>query len=81
MVTDQFIELVLGHYMFNWELYFLGVGLAQWVARSTVNRGCVTGHIKDPVPLIGKKRGLSPSGRFPPRFIHRVIIVTGLNKL
>ena len=40
-----------------------------------------TGHIKDPVPLIAKRRGLSPSGRFPPSFIHQVIIITGLNKL
>ena len=40
-----------------------------------------TGHIKDPVPLIGKRRGLSPGGRFPPSFIHQVIMVTGLNKL
>ena len=40
-----------------------------------------TGHIKDPVPLIEKRRGLSPGGRFPPSFIHQVIIITGLNKL
>ena len=40
-----------------------------------------TGHIKDPVPLIETRRGLSPSGRFPPSFIHQVIIITGLNKL
>ena len=30
-----------------------------------------TGHIKDPVPLIEKGRGLSPGGRFPPSFIHQ----------
>ena len=41
----------------------------------------VTGHIKDPVPLIEKRRGLSPGGRFPPNFNHQVIIITGLNKL
>ena len=41
---------------------------------------CTTGHIKDPVPLIEKRRGLSPGGRFPPSFII-VIIITGLNKL
>ena len=41
----------------------------------------VTGHIKDPVSLIEKRRGLSPGGRFPPSFIHQVIIITGLNKL
>ena len=40
-----------------------------------------TGHIKDPVPLIEKGRGLSPGDRFPPTFIHQVIIITGLNKL
>ena len=40
-----------------------------------------TGHIKYPVPLIEKRRGLSPGGRCPPGFIHRVIIITGLNKL
>ena len=40
-----------------------------------------TGHIKDPVPLMAKRRGLSPGGRFPPSFIHQVIIITGLNKL
>ena len=45
------------------------------------NRGCVTGYIKDPVPLVEKSRGLSPGGRFPPGFIHQVIIITGLNKL
>ena len=32
--------------------------------------------LKDPVPLIAKRRGL-----FPPSFIHQVIIITGLNKL
>ena len=36
---------------------------------------------KDPVPLIEKRRGLSPGGRFPPSFIHQVIIITGPNKL
>ena len=39
-----------------------------------------TGHIKDPVPLI-KRRASCPGGRFPPSFIHQVIIITGLNKL
>ena len=42
---------------------------------------CVTGHIKDPVPFIEKSRASCPGGRFPPRFIHQVIIITGLNKL
>ena len=30
------------------------------------SRVYATGHIKDPVPLIEKRRGLCPSGRFPP---------------
>ena len=58
------------------------------VLRNWVNKGlgmssrvCETEHIKDPVPLIEKRRGLSPGGRFPPSFIHQVIIITGLNKL
>ena len=42
------------------------------------SRVYATGHIKD--PLI-EKRGLSPGGRFPPSFIHQVIIITGLTKL
>ena len=41
----------------------------------------VTGHIKDPMPLIEKRRGLFPGGWFPPSSIHQVIIITGLNKL
>ena len=45
------------------------------------SRVCATGHIKDPVPLIEKRRGLSPSGLFHLSFIHQVIIITGLNKL
>ena len=40
-----------------------------------------TGPIKDPVPLIEKRRGLCPGGGFPPSFIHQVTIITGLNKL
>ena len=40
-----------------------------------------TGYIKDPMSPIEKSRGLSPSGQFPPSFIHQVIIITGLNKL
>ena len=35
------------------------------------NRDYATGHIKDPVPLIEKRRGLSPGGRFPPSFINQ----------
>ena len=43
-------------------------------------RGVIELTLKDPVPLVEKSRGLSPGGRFPPSFIHQVII-TGLNKL
>ena len=35
---------------------------------------CITDFIIDHVIL-------SPDGRFPPSFIHQVIIITGLNKL
>ena len=31
----------------------------------------VTGHIKDPVPLVEKSRASCPGGRFPPSFIRR----------
>ena len=57
--------------------------LRDWVIKGLGMSSLVyaTGHIKDPVPLIGKRRGLSPGGRFPPSFIHLVIIITGLNKL
>ena len=44
-------------------------------------RLCDWAYEKDTVPLIKKRRGLSPGGRIPPRFIHQVIIITGLNKL
>ena len=56
--------------------------LRDWVIKGLgmYSRACATGHIKDPVPLIEKRRGLSSGGRFPPSFIHQVII-TGLNKL
>ena len=59
--------------------------LHDWVIKGLGMSSLVyaTGHIKDPVPLIEKRRGLSPGGRFPPSFIHhdQVIIITGLNKL
>ena len=55
----------------DWEIKGLGMSSLVYA----------TGHIKDPMPLIEKRRGLSPGGRFPPSFIHQVIIVTGLNKL
>ena len=45
------------------------------------SRVCTTVHTKDSVTLIDKRRGLSPDGRFPPSFIHQVMIITGLNKL
>ena len=57
--------------------------LRDWVIKGLgmYSRVYATGHITDPVPLIGRRRGLSPGGRFPPSFIHQVIIITGLNKL
>ena len=57
--------------------------LRDWVIKGRGMSSLVyaTGHIKDPVPLIAKRRGLAPGGRFPPSFIHQVIIITGLNKL
>ena len=57
--------------------------LRDWVIKGLGMSSLVyaTGHIKDPVPLTAKRRGLSPGGRFPPSFIHQVIIITGLNKL
>ena len=57
--------------------------LRNWVIKGLGMSSLVyaTGHIKDPVPLIEKRRGLSPGGWFSPSFIHQVIIITGLNKL
>ena len=57
--------------------------LRYWVIKGLgmYRRVYATGHIKDPMPLIAKRRGLSPGCRFPPSFIHQVIIITGLNKL
>ena len=57
--------------------------LHDWVIKGLGMSSLVyaTGHIKDLVPLIEKRRGLSPGGQFPPSFIHQVIIITGLNKL
>ena len=56
---------------FRWVIKGLGMS----------SRVYATGYIKDPVPHIEKRRGLSPGGRFPPSFINQVIIITGLNKL
>ena len=57
--------------------------LHDWVTKGLGKSSLVyaTGHIKDPVPLIAKRRGLSRGGRVSPSFIHQVIIITGLNKL
>ena len=46
--------------------------LRDWVIKGLGMSSLIyaTGHIKDPVPLIAKRRGLSPGGRFPPSFIH-----------
>ena len=38
----------------DWEIKGLGMSSLVYA----------TGHIKDPVPLIGKRRGLSPGGGF-----------------
>ena len=38
-------------------------------------------YLIDPLPLIEKSRASCPGGRFPPSFIHQVIIITGLDKL
>ena len=45
--------------------------LCDWVIKGLGVYSLVyaTGHIKDPVSLIEKRRGLSPGGRFPPSFI------------
>ena len=53
----------------------------DWVNKGGMScRVSATGHIKDPMPLIKKRRGLCP--RFPPSFIRQyLIIITGLNKL
>ena len=51
---------------------FKGLGMSSCV--------CVTGHIKDPVPLMKKSREFCPGDRFPPSFIHQEIIITGPNK-
>ena len=60
-----------------------GLNISIFKGLGMYSRVYATGHIKDPVPLIAKRRGLSPGGgRFPPGFIHQVIIIiTGLNKL
>ena len=59
-----------------------GIGFTSKVQNCSMSsRVCATGHIKDPVPLIEKSRASCPSGRFPPSFIHQIIIITGLNKL
>ena len=55
--------------------------LRDWVIKGLgmYSRVYVTGHIKDPVPLIKKRRGLSPGGRFPTSFIHQVFIISHSN--
>ena len=44
------------------------------------SRVCTTGHIKDPVSFIEKSRASCTICRFPPSFIHQVLVITGLNK-
>ena len=55
--------------------------LRDWVTKGLgmYSRVYATGHIKDPMPLIAKRRGLSPGGRFPPSFIHQEITGLKLN--
>ena len=55
----------------------------DWVTKGLgmSSRICVTGHIKDHVPLIEKGGASSPGGRFPRSFIYQVVIFTELNKL
>ena len=57
-------------------------GVHDWVIKALgmSSRVCATGHITDPVPLIEKRRASCPGGRFPPSFIHQVIVITGLNR-
>ena len=67
----------------GWTFRFPSPVLRDWVIKGLGMFSLVyaTGHMKDPVPLIKKRRGLSAGGRFLPSFIHQVIIITGLNKL
>ena len=53
----------------------------DWVMKGlgVYSRIGVTGHKQDPVPLVKQSRASCPGGRFPPSFIHQVIIITGLN--
>ena len=55
--------------------------ITNWVMKglSMSSRVCPTGHIKDPVPLIEKSRASCTGGRFPPSFIPKVIVITGLS--
>ena len=54
----------------------------DWVNKGlgTSSHVCVTGHITNPVPLSEKSRASCPGGKFPPSFVHQLII-TGLRKL
>ena len=54
-------------------------GLSKGLVMSS--RVCVIGHLKDPVPFVKQSRALCPGSRFPPSFIHQVIIITGLNNV
>ena len=69
-----YVLYILYIYYILYNMYIIkGPGMSSPV--------CTSGHIKDPVPLIEKRKGLSPGCLFPPSFIHQVIIITGLNKL
>ena len=69
------------HFSFPPSAPQLGNQRPWYVQQAGLVYDYVTGHIKDPVSLIEKRRGLSPGGWFPPSFIHQVTIITGLNKL
>ena len=43
------------------------------------SRVCATGHIKDPLPVIKKRRASCPGGGFRLSFIHQEIIITRIS--
>ena len=50
-------------------------GSGQWSMTGMASPVCATGHIKDPVPLLGKRRALYPGGRFAWSCIHTSEII------
>ena len=43
----------------------------DWLMKKKFSHVYVTGHIKDPVPLVEKRRAVCPGGRFPANLIHQ----------